>query len=71
MQKYKGLDEKSLRKTKLLSIEEFPLEVEIDLYGGNKIGVMSFGEKIGRIIESRKIFATLKSVFELNWNTLS
>ena len=70
MQNYKGLDEKSLRKTKLVSKEEFPFEVEINLYGKNKIGIMSFGEKIGLIIESEKVFKTLQSTFELLWKYL-
>lgn len=68
MQKYKGLDEKSLRRTKLFSMEDFLVEVEINLYGDNKIAIISFGEKISLIIESQKIFNTLKSIFELNWN---
>lgn len=67
MQKYKGMDQKSLRQTKLVSINRFPLEVELDLYGKGKIGIMSFSEKLGLIIESKKIFATLKSIFEMNW----
>lgn len=70
MQKYKGMDEKSLRRTKLISADEFPFEVEINLYGRNKIGIMAFEEKIGLIIESQKIFNTLKSIFELNWKSL-
>lgn len=64
---YKSTDEKSLRKTKLVSAEEFPFEVEINLYGKNRIAVMSFGEKIGLIIESPKLYRTLKSIFELSW----
>lgn len=71
MQQYKGLDEKSLRRTKLVSAEEFPFEVEINLYGKNRIAVMSFAEKIGLIIESPKLYRTLKSIFELNWKLLS
>jgi sugar-specific transcriptional regulator TrmB len=67
MRQYQGLDEKALRRTKLVSSEQFPMEVEINLYGKNKIGLMSFGEKIGLIIESQKIYATLKSIFEMNW----
>lgn len=67
MRKYQGLDQKALRRTKLVSMEQFPIEVEINLYGKNKIGVMSFGEKIGLIIESQKIYTTLKSIFEMNW----
>lgn len=71
MQKYKGLDEKSLRKTKLVSASLFPIEVEINLYSKNKIAIMSFSEKIGLIIESQKIFTTLKSIFEMNWNSIA
>jgi HTH-type transcriptional regulator, sugar sensing transcriptional regulator len=71
MQKYKGLDEKSLRRTKLTSTTHFPIEVEINLYGKNKIGFMSFSEKIGLIVESQKIFTTLKSIFEMNWNSIA
>jgi len=39
--------------------------------GGRNIGIMSFGEQIGLIIESKKIYNTLKSVFEMNWKTLA
>ena len=70
MQVYQGLDEKSLRRTKLTSTARFPLLVEINLYGGNRIAVMSFAEKLGLIIESQRIYATLKSVFEMNWESL-
>lgn len=67
---YKEIDQKSLRKTRLADAEIFPLRVEINLYGKNKIAVMSFGEKFGMIIESQKIFETLKSIFEMNWKAL-
>lgn len=71
MQKYKELDQESLRQTKLISGARFPIEVEINLYGGNKIAIMAFEEKISLIIESRKIFNTLKSIFEMNWEKLT
>ena len=70
IQDYKSRDEKSLRKTKLVSADEFPFEVEINLYGKNRIAVMSFAEKMGLIIESPKLYRTLKSMFELNWKFL-
>lgn len=70
MQGYKGLDEKSLRRTRLASMEQFPILVEINLYGKNKIAIMSFAEKVGMIIESEKIYTTLKSIFEMNWASL-
>ncbi|MFA5993633.1 MAG: hypothetical protein WC823_01590 [Parcubacteria group bacterium] len=68
---YKAVEEKSLRKTKIVDVALFPIKVEIDLYGHNKIGVMAWEEKIGLIIESEKIYVTLKSIFEMNWNALS
>jgi len=64
---YQRDEVKSLRKTKLLSEAEYPLDVSINLYGKNKIGVMSFEEEIGLIIESEKIYKTLKSLFEFMW----
>lgn len=70
MQQYKAIDEKSLRQTKLISHNQFAIEVEINLYGKNKIGVMAFDEKIGLIIESQKIYNTLKSIFEVYWQML-
>lgn len=69
-QEYKKTEEKSLRKTKLADANTFPIKVEIDLYGINKIGIIAFEEKIGLIIESEKIYTTLKSVFEMNWKLL-
>ena len=38
---YQGEDTASLRRTKLIDPEDFPLLVEINLYGRNKIGIMS------------------------------
>lgn len=71
IKKYIALNEKQLRKTKITPKESFiDLEVEINLYAKNKIAIMSFEEKIGLIIESQKIFNTLKSIFEMNWNSL-
>ena len=67
---YVALDEKSLRKTKLAPIEDLCFAVEINLYGKNKVGIMSFREQIGLIIESQKIHKTLKSIFEMNWQLI-
>ncbi|MDD3486891.1 MAG: helix-turn-helix domain-containing protein [Candidatus Moranbacteria bacterium] len=67
---YQERDEKSLRQTRLVDPKEFPMEVEINLYGGRNIGVMAFGEQMGLVIESRKIYKTLKSIFELGWKSL-
>ncbi|HEX8974090.1 MAG TPA: helix-turn-helix domain-containing protein [Patescibacteria group bacterium] len=67
MSRFKESDEKSLRKTRIAARALFPLQVEINLYGKNKVGIVAFEEKIGIIIESSKIHNTLKSIFEMNW----
>lgn len=67
MYDYQKDDQKYLRQTRLVPAHEFPLLVEIDLYGHNRIAIMAFAEKLGLIIESKKIYTTLKSIFEMNW----
>jgi len=69
-QRYKASDEKSLRRIKLVPEEKFPFWVEINLYGKRNIAVFSFEENIAIIIESEKIYLTLKSIFELNWTAI-
>lgn len=63
-------DEKYLRKTKLVPQEKFNLKIEISLYGTNKIGIMSYDDGIGLIIQSQKIYEALKYIFEFMWNAL-
>jgi HTH-type transcriptional regulator, sugar sensing transcriptional regulator len=67
--KYKEKDEKSLRKTRI-DPESSGIEVEIDIYGNNKVAIMSFTEGFGIIIESQKIYNTLKSIFDVAWKKL-
>lgn len=69
MRNLKSYDEKHLRQIRLVSNENLLFEVEINLYGGKNIGVMSFQEQIGLIIESKKMYNTLKSIFEINWQS--
>lgn len=66
----KSKDKGQLRETRICNSDELLFEVEINLYGKRKIGVMSFKEQIGLIIESEKIYNTLKSIFEINWKAL-
>ena len=70
--KIQSQDKAQLRQTRLYDSTDLQLafEVEINLYGKKKIGIMSFKEQLGLIIESEKIYTTLKSIFELNWKML-
>ncbi len=67
MRTYQSEDQASLRTTRLVSAKEFPFDVEIDLYGRRNIAVMSFEEEFGMIIESERLWRTLKSIFEISW----
>lgn len=70
VEEIKANDQVELRQTRLNPYSEFQFDVEINLYGKRKIGIMSFREQVGLIIESEKIYNTLKSIFELNWKML-
>lgn len=71
MQAFFRKDQDELRQTRLISQETFNIEVGIILYGKSKVGIVSFDEETGLIIESPKIYRSLKNIFELAWNSLS
>lgn len=70
LKEYQSLDKINLRQTKIDDDLDFYIGIEIDLYGGKKIGIMAFEEKIGLLIESEKIFNALKSIFDMSWKNL-
>lgn len=66
-QKHKEENTVPTRKIKLVNANDFPFFVEITLYGQDKIGIMSYRDQMGLVIESEPIRKTLKSIFELQW----
>lgn len=56
-----------LRKTKLLSPDEYKIRTEINIYAGRKISMVAFREEVGLIIESKLIYDSMKNLFELMW----
>ena len=56
-----------LRRVKLLAPEKYHIKIEINIYGKNKISIISFKEEMGLIIESAKIHDSMKNIFELMW----
>ncbi len=68
---FKRADTPALRKTKLLGATEFPLSIEISLYGKDRIGFMSMEDKLGLIVESKPIADTLRSLFAYQWKHLA
>lgn len=67
IQKLIANNDKELRKTKLLNPKKYNIKININLYGKNKINIISFKEEIGLIIESEKIYDSLKNIFEIMW----
>ncbi|MCK9378760.1 MAG: hypothetical protein M0P97_01275 [Candidatus Moranbacteria bacterium] len=68
--RYQDNNQNQLRKMKVVETTGFNFSVEIDLYGKNKIMVASFQEKFGMIIESQKMYETLRGIFEIMWASL-
>ncbi|MDP2668289.1 MAG: helix-turn-helix domain-containing protein [bacterium] len=63
-------DQQHLRRTKLVSDDTYHMSIELNMYGNNKVGVVSYEEQFGLIIESKKIYESLKSIFEMLWKQL-
>jgi sugar-specific transcriptional regulator TrmB len=57
-------------KSKLVPSEKFKVEIEMVIYGKNKVGLVFYDEEIAIIIESQKIHDTQKSFFEVIWDVL-
>lgn len=70
MRDFQKNDPNHLRQSKLISSNKFTLKTEIVIYGKNKIGILSFNEELGLIIESQDIHDSLKGIFEVMWDGL-
>jgi len=66
-----GKAQSTMCQTRLLDAMEFPLSIEISLYGKDRIGFMSIEDKLGLIVESKPIADTLRSIFASQWTSLS
>ena len=64
---YTKLDEKQLRETRFVDNDDYKIKIQILLYGNNKIGIVSYEEEIGLIIESKNIFDAMRSMFNVMW----
>ncbi len=60
--------DKHFFQSKLVPSEKFKIEIEMVIYGKNKIGMVSYDEEMAIIIESQKIYDTQKSIFEVIWD---
>lgn len=65
-----GRDRELLRMSKLIHPEKYPFSIEINIYGHQKVALISSKEEMGLIIEGGEIYKTMKSIFELLWDNL-
>jgi sugar-specific transcriptional regulator TrmB len=64
----KSMSEQAPTVTRFVKNEVFnAFDIEIKIYGKNKVGIISYKEDLGLIMESQKIFEGLKAIFEVIW----
>ncbi|MCX6765463.1 MAG: hypothetical protein NT136_00670 [Candidatus Moranbacteria bacterium] len=63
-------DREQLRTTKTINPKKYPFSIEINIYGYQKVALMSSKEETGLIIEGAEIYNTMKLIFELLWDNL-
>ena len=63
-------DLEQLRITKVIDHKKYPFSIEINVYGHQKVALMSAKEEIGLIIEGEEIHKTMKLIFQLIWDLL-
>ena len=68
--KVHGQDKKNLREIRLVSVKDFPITNEINIYD-NKVAIVSFSEDeaelFGVIIESKEVAETQQQIFKMAW----
>ncbi len=66
--KFRATDRKNHRQTKFIKNMNFPMEIELNVYG-EKTAFFSFKEEemFGVILESRAIANSMKAIFNLCW----
>lgn len=70
MKKFIDKDLEQLRHTKAIDPKKYPFTIEINVYGHNKVALMSAKEEMGLIIEGQEIHNTMKLIFQLIWDLL-
>lgn len=64
-----GNDKYQLRRTKGVSLEEYPFKIEINIYA-NRIAMFSFKDKMAVILESEPIASAMRMIFRMCWKGL-
>jgi hypothetical protein len=71
IKKYYAINDiEQLRSSKLINPKSYPFSIEINIYGHQKIALMSAKEQTAIIIEGFEIHNTFKLIFQLLWDNL-
>lgn len=62
--------ESYLSQAKFVPSEKFQIGIEMIIYGNDKVGLVSYQEEMAIIIESKMIYDTQKSLFEVIWESI-
>ncbi|HAT74730.1 MAG TPA: hypothetical protein DCS28_01655 [Candidatus Moranbacteria bacterium] len=63
-------DSQQLRKTKLISADEYPFKIEINVYA-NRVAIFSVKDKMAVIMESEVISSAMRMIFQMCWKGIS
>lgn len=63
-------DNHQLRRTKLVSAEEYPFKIEINIYA-NRVAIFSVKDKMAIIMESEPIASAMRMIFKMCWKGLA
>lgn len=67
---YQARDREGFKKTIIDSSGDFEVGGSILLFGSRSVAVFSWEDMIGVVIESEKMYKTLKGVFRVHWRSL-
>ena len=67
--KYFAKDNEHKRTSKLIDPKKYKFDIEINIYH-NKVAMVSAKDKVAVIIESKPIVNTLKTIFQICWDSL-
>ena len=63
-------NKEQLRLSKIVDAKKFNLDNEIILYNKKRIAILNYDDKLGIIIDSKKVHDSFKQIFEIMWEML-
>lgn len=66
--KYKSLDHRSNRETKIVTSHPFDLHSEVIMFNDNEVAMIDFNKQLyGIVIESATLYKTIETLFDFIW----